>query len=208
MTNNGLSREETALFECVPSDGSIGNKALRELLHWESEDYFDVRNQLIDRGILVQGRGKGGSVARVSYQDPETFVIAESTEEAEKQVAEELTSVLQRERSLYEPMRQGLDGWLKWDRRMDNFLVECTAGQGARKTGGRWSRPDYTVVAVKAYEILPAKYLDVITLEVKPSGMWDIAGVYEAAAHSRAATASFLAIHAPNGEDHQNEDYL
>ena len=30
--------------------------------------------------------------------------------------------------------------------------------------------------------------------------------MYEAAAHSRAATASFLAIHAPNGEDHQNED--
>ena len=62
---------------CVPSDGSIGNKALRELL--DREDYFEVCNQLIARGILVQGKGKGGRVARVSYQSPETFVSADST---------------------------------------------------------------------------------------------------------------------------------
>ena len=54
--------------------------------------------------------------------------------------------------------------------------------------------------------MLPGKHLEVITLEVKPSGMWDISGVYEAAAHSRAATTSFLAIHTPNGEDPQSEE--
>jgi hypothetical protein len=76
-------------------------------------------------------------------------------------------------------------------------VLEETAKQGRRDTGGTWSRPDIVVVSVSNYPFVPGKHLDVTTFEIKPSGGVDVTAVYEALAHLRAATRAFVLLHVP-----------
>jgi len=43
--------------------GSAGNGRLRDVLEWEEASYDTVKAQLLGRGLIVPGRGRGGSVA-------------------------------------------------------------------------------------------------------------------------------------------------
>lgn len=43
--------------------GSAGNTRLREALQWDEQTYGDVKAGLIAEGMIVPGRGRGGSVA-------------------------------------------------------------------------------------------------------------------------------------------------
>jgi hypothetical protein len=42
--------------------GSAGNGRLREVLEWEEATFDGVKAQLLSRGLIVPGRGRGGSV--------------------------------------------------------------------------------------------------------------------------------------------------
>ncbi|MGV8597245.1 SAM-dependent DNA methyltransferase, partial [Pseudomonas aeruginosa] len=59
-----------ALLAAVPEDGgSIGNQALYERLKSQftglsEEQFWESRDALIGEGVLVKGRGRGGSVLR------------------------------------------------------------------------------------------------------------------------------------------------
>jgi hypothetical protein len=98
------------------------------------------------------------------------------------------------ETSLYEPFHKAiLTGYIK-DNRLKRFISEITAHQGRRATGGKWTRPDVTLVAVRTYQFTPGKRLEVITFEIKPSVDSALEGVYEALAHSAFAHRSFLAV--------------
>lgn len=43
--------------------GSAGNGRLRDVLEWDDARYDAVKAELLDRGLIVPGRGRGGSVA-------------------------------------------------------------------------------------------------------------------------------------------------
>ncbi len=43
--------------------GSAGNGRLRELLAWEEATYDAIKAELLNRGLILPGRGRGGSVA-------------------------------------------------------------------------------------------------------------------------------------------------
>lgn len=43
--------------------GFAGNQRLREALGWQESTYGDIKQQLIEEGRIVPGRGRGGSVA-------------------------------------------------------------------------------------------------------------------------------------------------
>ena len=51
--------------------GSAGNVRLREVLEWDDAAYNSVKAALVDRGLIVPGRGRGGSVA-LAGEDEET----------------------------------------------------------------------------------------------------------------------------------------
>ena len=72
-------------------------------------------------------------------------------------------------------------------------IVQQTSDQGTRATGGRYTRPDFVVIGMRKYDYSPGVVRDVETFEVKPLGA-KIDAVFEAAAHSRAATKSYLAL--------------
>lgn len=86
--------------------------------------------------------------------------------------------------------------WAK-DRRANFLSVENTAHQGRRTTGGTWSRPDLVTVEIKTYVHVPGKFLELTTFEVKPADVVNVQPVYEALAHRRSATHSYV-LHVPS----------
>ncbi len=58
--------DHARLLEQVPADGGIiGNGSLRAALGWDVARYETARDSLVSQGILMKGRGRGGSVRRV-----------------------------------------------------------------------------------------------------------------------------------------------
>lgn len=91
------------------------------------------------------------------------------------------------------------EDWAK-DHRNDPLAVEITALQGSRSTGGIWSRPDIVSIEVRTYEFLPGKFLEVVTFEVKLGNALNVTSVYEALAHRRFATRSYVLAYAPSDQ--------
>lgn len=181
------------LYELTPIDGrAIGNGALREVLRaavpadqFSEEDYWDLRNSLITDGRLEKGRGKGGSVRRViAIESPATAALADASSQF----------VSAAEASLYEPFQKAIQNGYVPDNDLKPWVCEITASQGRRNTGGVWTRPDVTLIAMQTFTYTPDKIFQVVTFEIKPSVETALAGVYEAAAHSAFAHRSFLAF--------------
>lgn len=202
---------QNLLMSFVPDSGeNIGNVSLRDQLREKvelggdqltDEDYWLLRDSLIDSGLIEQGRGRGGSVHRVKAVSPVVaasstggvaVTVIESPSAAVPQIVEAVEEV--KETTLYEPFHNAIVTGYTKDNRLKRFISEITAHQGRRATGGRWTRPDLTLVAVRTYQFTPGKRLEVITFEVKPDLDSALEGVYEALAHSAFAHRSYLAV--------------
>jgi len=192
------------LYELTPPDGkAISNPALRESLksalpteEFSPDDYWDLRNSLITDGKLEKGRGYGGSVRRVLTEVEPAVVIAGSAPpavEPAKVVAEV---------SLYEPFQKCIQEGYVPDNDLKPWICEITAFQGKRNTGGVWTRPDVTLIAIQTFVFVPTKQFDVITFEIKPTIETAMEGVYECAAHSAFANRSYLAF--PDSDTYDN----
>lgn len=172
------------MLQRVPVDGStIGNVTLRKDLRLISSEqrFWDLRNQLIDLGLLERSGGRGGSVRLTEEARPQGPVTYEPL----------------RERELYIPMRCVLrNHWVREEEYVGAVAAD-TADQGRRPTGGRWTRPDLLVVGVRRYGLLPRIDVEAITFEVKTFAAADVTAVYEAVAHRVRAHRAYLLIHWP-----------
>lgn len=168
------------LLAAIPPTGSIGNISLLRELGGDDDIYWAVRDELIRDGALEAGRGRGGSVRRITVKAA--------------------APPADREADLYGPILATLKKDWAQDYRYGDFDAEITARQGRRETGGRWSRPDITLITFDAFRYVPGKHLDVITFEVKRHEGIDVTAVYESLAHRRAAHYSYLLIHVPARE--------
>ena len=193
---------EYELMSKVPDNGEpIGNITLMKRLSWQPEDYWKIRNRLIERGMLDLGKGKGGSVKRPIkvVNIPDQAVAAEPRVEAAPR------DDYQKEVALYPKIAKMLsDSWVAASL-YDESVVQITAQQGSKLTGGKWSRPDIAVAVFSTYPYVPGRHFDVVTFEVKaPEGI-DITVVYEALAHRRSATRSYVLLHVPLNFDAEPE---
>jgi len=190
------------LLGMVPETGTnVGNLTLRQQLRTEvsrrgdeltDQDYWTLRDSLIDEGVIAQGRGKGGSVHRVAIEAaPVPDGGAELVGQQEQPVAEPGRIA---EANLYEPFHSAVKAGYVKENRIKRFISQITASQGRRATGGKWTRPDLTIVAVRSYQFTPGKRLEVITFEIKPDLDGALEGAYEALAHSAFAHRSYLAV--------------
>lgn len=64
-----LATLSQALLVAVPANGTIGNQSLFEQLRGQfveltEAQFWAARDVLIEQGVLVKGRGRGGSVLR------------------------------------------------------------------------------------------------------------------------------------------------
>ena len=67
MTAEQVLALESRLLDLVPPTGSVGNVTLLRALSaegWGEEQYWAIRQRIMDSGALVPGRGRGGSVRR------------------------------------------------------------------------------------------------------------------------------------------------
>lgn len=71
------------------------------------------------------------------------------------------------------------------------FLVAKTARKNT-KIAGRWTRPDFTVVASRSFPYIKQTEFDIITFEVKRPADAEALAVFEALAHNSAATRSYV----------------
>src|SRR5690348_5652942 len=194
-----LHGDHQTLFTTLPADGTTtSNPTLQRRLGWDSDRYFRARDALVDMGLVV--RGRGGVVRRVlaeSTVEERTVAVVVEAGADPLTTAAAVEAVVKNELVLYEPMRHVIaTDWAK-DHRRDPLAVEITALQGRRATGGMWSRPDIVSVEVRTFAYVPGKYLEVATFEVKAANAINVQAVYEALAHRRAATHSYVLLHVP-----------
>ena len=188
-TIDELTPEENQLFEKVPTDGSnAGNISLRRMLGWDESKYWPVRDSLYAKGKIGLVRCRGGAIRRISTvtiqpQPPQPAPAPGAPSEKPKVESDH-----------YADLEQALRE--QWARSMgfENFLVQVTAQQGRRDTGGAWTRPDLIVVNVSNYRYVPGRQLDLISFEVKLVVEADVKAVYEALAHTRAAKSAYLVL--------------
>lgn len=177
-----------------PFVGKAGNKSLREALGWTDIDkYWKAHGRAVDQGLVVPGRGKGGSVQAVELPKD-----APATAQ-EVQIENELANKAgQKEVDLYEPaQRVIMESWVKAEN-YDDYVVSITGLRGRAYTGGKWTRPDISLLAVKAYPYMPHRFFDIVTFEVKPAGQTTVEGIFEALSHQQFATRSYTIYHVPD----------
>lgn len=165
---------------------SAGNKVLRENLGWKEDKYFHTRQLLIEEGIVEIGGGKGGSVHLLGGTSGEE---APSKDESQ---------VLECENDHYLHVVTNLEKQLKQD--YYNAVVEQTAHQGQKATGGKWSPPDILAITVQKSEYIVQDEFILRSHEIKRGDMVDTDAVAEAAAHRRVAQLAYLII-VPHGDD-------
>jgi hypothetical protein len=165
---------------------------------WNEQLYWGIRNDLIGRGLLITGRGKGGSVRRTGLAPSEAAQVK----------PEVIAATVQAERDLYAPMAEVIRGrWAK-DYSLDPVIVEITAAQGPRQKGGKWTRPDITLATYRAFPYVPGRHFDLITFEVKIGEATDVTVVYEALGQRRAATRAYALIYVPEEKADELENTL
>jgi hypothetical protein len=190
------------LYDLTPVDGrAIGNATLRESLRTALpdeeltlDDYWDLRNSLITDGKLEKGRGKGGAVRRVvTVTEPIAVLVPGGVATGLPEAVAAVQAVVA-ESALYESFQKCVQTGYVPDNFLKPWICEITAFQGRRNTGGLWTRPDVTLIAIQTFAYVPSKLFEVITFEIKPNIETAMEGVYECAAHSAFAHRSYLAF--------------
>jgi hypothetical protein len=187
LTKEQLEEYESILLHHVPENGTIGNVSLLAALGWDEDLYWTTRNRLIEQGLLIQGRGRGGSVRRVPKVVP---VLSTEAVSLAPEINHLIPEQIAREADLYPAMFEVIQKrWAK-ERRLDNMVVEVTAAQGSKQTKGKWTRPDITIAGYKTFPYVPGRHFDITTFTV----------IYEALGHRRAANRSYALIHVPDDQ--------
>lgn len=181
---NAASDDLDALIKALKGlEGKSGNKTLRKTLNWPNERYWAAHGRGIEQGKIIKGGGQGGSVKLSDIENPITQAMNADGEDST------------READLYPHAHKVIrDSWAQ-EANYDEHIAEVTAAQGRANTGGKWSRPDVSVLAIKAFPYLPSRIFEIITFEIKPDGQTTVEGVFEALSHQQFASKSFVIFH-------------
>ncbi|MCL4840678.1 MAG: hypothetical protein KJZ79_02490 [Bryobacteraceae bacterium] len=194
-----VATNETLLLSKLEQlGGRAGNITLQRELQWDLDAYWQVRDRLVDSGRLALGRGKGGSVSLVPPV-PDAGGVEPQCDD--QQPSPDRLA----EKQLYGPVAEVIRTQLASDLRFGKPIVEITANQGRKGTGGTWTRPDIVMASLRVFPHVPGKFFDLVSFEIKPLDGIDITAVFEALAHRRAATQSYIWLHVPAGEDLPND---
>ncbi|MGA8599370.1 MAG: hypothetical protein WB676_32015 [Bryobacteraceae bacterium] len=148
LANNDVSEKQAQLIEKIKEKGGhAGNVTLQRELGWEEETYWPIRDRLVDSGLLELGRGRGGSVSVVTKVPPVQPTTSESASAQSPLVSAQRIS----EGELYDPVADVLRKQRARDLRFRSHVVEVTARQGRRDTGGTWTRPDIVTAPLRVF---------------------------------------------------------
>jgi hypothetical protein len=157
---------------------AVGHRTLQERCKFSDNRYEASRKNLIAKKLAVTVAGGRGSLGLTDD-------------------GKAVPSAKVKESLLYGPL---CDVPLKdWKQTLGHvpIVVDNTAMQGGRVTGGRWTRPDLVSVGLESFDYVPHLSMDVSSVEVKSFVSVDIAAVYEALAHRRASTRAWVFFYIP-----------
>jgi hypothetical protein len=147
-----ISALKKQLLSLVSSRGLTESDELTRLLGWDAESYWYIGGLLIRAGLL---RPEGKKLERVAAS------TRESELESQRVIAR------RSEKSLYEPIIETLSSAWVLEHRLQDYVIDLTASQGSRVTGGKWSRPDVTLASSNEYKYVPGQFVEVRTFEIK-----------------------------------------
>ncbi len=164
---------------------SVSAKVYQDL-NFDIDRYRAARIPLIERGFVTLSRGRGGRICI----DSEAFLnISSEGGKAKKPAAD----TKEPEASYYDRIKKIAESLCK-DVYVGDYIVEVTARQGERDVG-KWRRPDITAGGVEAFKFAqPKRVLNIVSFEVKLFDRCSVDAVYEALAHGRFSTVSYLVI--------------
>lgn len=168
----------------LPLNGMMrGNIALRKATRTVTNgDYSGAKQALLQAGLIRVGKGNGGSIGLA-----QPFI----SDGAPGSIAPRGGLELQ----LYKEVAERLPSRYEQTQRFDKEpVIEITAVQGRKNTGGKWTRPDITVVLRHQFSVLAGAHLEVHTYEVKPAGKFSVDAIHEARAQRRCAHRSFVVV--------------
>lgn len=194
LSEQQLDERERALFISIPATGeTIGNTSLRAKLKWDDALYWGIRKRLLEKGEILLGQGKGGSVRR-------KHSVAATVGQANAAQGVPQLKTPKSELATYEPIAAALRAEWAHARGYERFRVEIPTAMGAHDTGGIWTRPDIVLVSCTTYVVIPGKVFDVVSFEVKLHKSANVSAIYEALAHLRSTTRAYVVIHLPASE--------
>lgn len=181
--------------------GSAGNYRLQDELGLNEDEYWRLREKLLEEGSIIRGRGRGGSVTLVEPTTPNPSMGEIGGSAPLTQPLSSPAIQQEGEVALYAPCLGTLcEHWTK-ERGLQDVHLEICAQQGRRKTGGTWTRPDILAISMRTFRHWPGRFFDLWTFEIKPKWNFSVIGVFEAAAHARASTQSYAMFHVDSIEN-------
>ena len=137
-SGRGRKSDQDRLLEALPADGAFRtSREVRDELKLTEARYRAIRDRLVDEGKITKSRGRDGTIAlRVAAKEEKLNPRVEQRETVKK-----VTEEIQEESRLHGPVAKSIEQRAK-DEEAENRVVEITARQGRRQTGGEWSRPD------------------------------------------------------------------
>ncbi len=190
-------------------------------------DYWTAEQELVDAKLIEIRRGRAGGVFLIESEPPTAGGNIPATDGAgadtqlenappapphpeagggenltdETGDAEALQQVIEErraERDHYGEILTVLTGPWANDEKFQRVFGAITAGQGRRATGGRWTRPDITLLCISKRIFDARPQGDVRTVEVKLFRALDVTAVFEALSHrSRSHYAYVLIVETP-----------
>jgi hypothetical protein len=160
----------------------LSNLRIKTELNIGDDRYATVRNELLDDGLVEKYVCRGGGIRLTRKGERET-----GTEE-------EVSSTVNKEADLYEPLASFLEKQAEEDGVQS---VICQTHQ--LRARGKWQNPDVSRITIECYQHLRKVRVSVTTYEVKQFPKWTVSAVYEAASHHRFSHEAFVVLEWPNG---------
>lgn len=191
-----LSESAKKILEVLPKDGSmVGNISLRNQLRLDTSEFSKAKQELQQRGIVVTGRGKGGSIGLKEISLPPSQPKG--------------TKGVKSESDLYEPIMKHFDEDWKPNYVAPDYYCAAITAKGSKRKSGLWSRPDVAILTVSSYQFLPTRQIEVTTIEAKRYSDATPQAVFETASHSKFSHQAYLVIEwleETNMDDIDNEN--
>ena len=103
----------------------IGNQAVRDVLGWNEGRYHQIRRQLIGEGLIIAGRGRGGSVGLADVSGEEELNIFISYSQADEDLKSALVKHLEplkRKKLIKEWHFRKISAGKEWDKEISVHL--------------------------------------------------------------------------------------
>lgn len=170
--------DENRVLWLLAEAAGLPNSRVRTELGLSDARYLEVRDQLLEGGLVEKYRCRGGGVRLTSRGEVKVYGAPLHGE-----------SAVAHEKDLYAPLIDRLSRDASEDA-IEAVLVDTS---NLRKRG-KWQNPDVTRVTVESYRYLQTFRAMVTTYEVKQWGRWDISAVFEAASHDRFVHEAYVVL--------------